>query len=172
MFPAMAAQKVLYMLIGPKGAGKTHIGTLISQRTDILFLRVEPIWMRLRPGENGWKKVEAVVDTMFQIYKKVMIESLGIGAGFQSFHSSLAQKYPIQMIRVCADPDTCLRRAKDRDSADQIAVSDDQIAKYNQIAAGVSYDWDLEIDNNLPISEAEILAAVQSIGAVRRDPEK
>ncbi|MBD1996591.1 hypothetical protein H6G00_08160 [Leptolyngbya sp. FACHB-541] len=29
--------RILYMLIGSKGAGKTYIGTLISQHTEICF---------------------------------------------------------------------------------------------------------------------------------------
>lgn len=37
--------KTLYMLIGPKGSGKTHIGTLVNIHTDIKFLRVESIWL-------------------------------------------------------------------------------------------------------------------------------
>jgi hypothetical protein len=164
----MSAQKVLYMLIGPKGAGKTHIGTLVSQHTDITFLPVEPIWLGLQPGEDGWKNVETAIDAMFQTHTKVMVESLGIGEGFRGFHSALAQKYPIKMIRVYADPDTCLGRVKNRNSADHIAVSDDKVAEYNQIAAGVTYHWDLEIDNNGPTADTDILAAIQSIGAVGR----
>ena len=78
----MSSQKVLYMLIGPKGSGKTHIGTLVNRYTDIVFLRVEPVWLDLKTGEDGWKKVEAVIDSMFQTHNKVMIESLGIGEGF------------------------------------------------------------------------------------------
>ena len=53
----MPNQQMLFMLIGPKGSGKTHIGTLVNQHTDIVFLRVEPIWLSLEPAENGWKKV-------------------------------------------------------------------------------------------------------------------
>ena len=41
-----------YILIGPKGSGKTTIGTLVDQRTDFVFLRVEPIWLGLEPGEE------------------------------------------------------------------------------------------------------------------------
>ena len=33
--------KVLFMLIGPKGSGKTYIGMLVDRHTDIAFLRVE-----------------------------------------------------------------------------------------------------------------------------------
>jgi ABC-type branched-subunit amino acid transport system ATPase component len=49
----MFNQKVLYMLIGPKGSGKTHIGTLVNLHTDIAFLRVESIWLGLQAGEDG-----------------------------------------------------------------------------------------------------------------------
>ena len=151
------------MLIGPKGSGKTHIGMLVDRHTDIAFLRVESVWLTVQPGEDGWKKVEAAIDAMFQTHPKVMVESLGAGDGFRGLYSSLQAKYPIKMIRVYADPDTCLRRVKNRNSADHISVSDDQVAEYNKIAARVSYDWDLEINNNDPATDGEILNAIQSI---------
>ena len=49
-------KKQLYILVGTKGSGKTHIGMLVNQYTDISFLRVEPIWLSLGPGQDGWKK--------------------------------------------------------------------------------------------------------------------
>ena len=74
--------QTLYILIGPKGSGKTTIGTLVDQRTDIVFLRVEPIWLGLEPGEDGWAKVEAAIDEMFLTHDKLMIESLDAGDRF------------------------------------------------------------------------------------------
>ena len=87
--------KMLYMLIGLKGSGKTHIGTLVGANTNIVFLRVEPIWLGLKPGEDGWQKVTEAVDNLFQQHDRVMIESLGAGEGFRSFHAGLASKYPV-----------------------------------------------------------------------------
>ena len=165
----MPDQKTLYMLIGPKGVGKTHIGMLANRHTDIAFLRVEPVWLGLQPGEDGWKKVEAAIDTMFQTYSKVMVESLGVGEGFRGLYAALAEKYLIKMIRVYADLDTCLDRVKNRSKIDHIAVSDDKVIEYNKVAAAVTYDWDLEINNNRPAPDADILIAIQSIGAVRHD---
>lgn len=159
----MSAQKNLFMLIGPKGSGKTHIGTLVSQHTDIVFLRVEPIWLSLNPNEDGWKKVEAAIDTMFQKQDKVMIESLGIGEGFSKFRASLAEKYSIRMIRVYADLETCLTRVKTRNNAEHIAVSDDKVAELNKLASAVTCNWDLEINNNDPATDKDIIAAIQSI---------
>ena len=161
----MPNQKTLYMLIGPKGSGKTHIGKLVDRHTGIAFLQVEPIWLSLQPSEDGWKKVEAAIDVLFQSRDRVMIESLGAGDGFRGFHDSLAQKYFIKMIRVYADLDTCLERVRSRSKLDHIDVSDDKVVEYNRVAAAVKYDWALEIDNNQPLSDAEILAAIQAIAA-------
>jgi len=159
----MPSPKTLFILIGPKGSGKTHIGTLVSQHSDIEFLRVEPIWLSLEPSEDGWEKVEAAIDSLFQKQDKVMIESLGIGAGFEQLHASLAEKYLIKMIRVHADLETCFNRVKTRNNAEHIPVSDDKVSEFNQLATAVTHDWDLEIDNNDPASDQDILAAILSI---------
>ena len=155
--------KTLYMLIGPKGSGKTHIGTLVNKHTDIRFLRVEPVWLTLKPGEDGWKKVEDAIDAEFQIHNKVMVESLGAGEDFKRYYASLKGKYIIKMIRVYADLKICLERVRNRDSADHIPVSDDRIMEYNRIATVVSYDWDAEICNNKPVSDEEILEVILSM---------
>lgn len=155
--------KILYMLIGPKGSGKTHIGTLVQDHTDIRFIRVEPIWLRLQPGEDGWKEVEAAIAEAFKTHDRVMIESLGAGEGFQGFYRSLAAKYPIKLIRVYADLDTCLARVQTRSKEHHIPVSDDKVAEYNRIAAAVVYDWDAEIDNNRPASKDSILALIGAL---------
>ncbi|HTP07572.1 MAG TPA: shikimate kinase [Anaerolineae bacterium] len=155
--------KTLYKLIGPKGAGKTHIGTLVNQHTAIRFLRVEAIWLALAPGEDGWRKVEAAIDALFQTHDQVMIESLGVGDGFRGLYESLVQKYKIKLIHIDVDLETCLARVKRRNQAEHIAVSDDQVMEYNRIAAKVKHDWDLEIDNSQPAADAEILAAIQAI---------
>ena len=162
----MPSLKTLFKLIGPKGSGKTHIGMLVSQHTDIVFLRVEPIWLSLQPDENGWKKNEAVIDAMFEKHNKIMIESLGVSEGFSKFHASLAGKYSIKLIRVYADSATCLLRVKTRDNTEHIAVSDDKVVEFNQLASAVTYPWDLEINNNVPAADKDILSAIQSINGV------
>lgn len=72
-------KKTLYVLIGPKGSGKTHVGTKVNQHTSIKFLRVEPIWLNLAPGEDGWQRVEHEIDQLFEQHDRIMIESLGAG---------------------------------------------------------------------------------------------
>lgn len=155
--------KTLYMLIGPKGSGKTYIGSLIGRETDITFLRVENIWLNLNPGEDGWQKVEEAIDREFMNCDNLMIENLGAGDAFLQFRKNLRAKYGVKMIRVMTDPGLCLERVKNRDSRDHISVSDDKVREYNAIAAKVSYDWSLEIDNNGPASDLEILDAFRSL---------
>jgi ABC-type glutathione transport system ATPase component len=162
----MPSQKTLFILVGPKGSGKTHIGTLVNQYTDITFLRVEPIWLDLRSDENGWENVEAAIDAMFQNRNKVMIESLGIGEGFSKFHASLTGKYSVKMIRVYANLETCFTRVKTRNNVEHIAVSDDRVTELNEIAATVTYNWNLEINNDALASDRDIISAIQSINGV------
>lgn len=153
--------KTLYMLIGPKGSGKTYIGTLIAEKTDIAFLRVENIWLSLKPREDGWQKVEQAIEQDFQRCDKLMIENLGAGEGFHRFHDSLSRKYTIQLVRIFCDLDICLERVKNRDNKNHIPVSDTKVAEYNAIAARVKLDWAVEIDNNGPAPDAEILRAIK-----------
>lgn len=157
-------QRTLYLLIGPKGSGKTHIGTIVNQRTNIFFLRVEPIWLSLMPGEDGWKKVEEAIDSAFRSHDKVMVESLGIGGEVRACVDLLARKYSIKLIRVRTNLDTSMARVKSRDNAEHIPVSDERVGELNKLAAAVTMNWDLEIDNERFASDDKIVAAIQSIG--------
>ena len=151
------------MLIGPKGSGKTYIGSLVGRHSDIHFLRVESLWVTLRPGENGWKKVETAISEAFQAHSKVMIESLGAGQEFQSFLAALKHSYQIKMIRVHADLDLCFRRVQRRDANEHIPISDDKVMEYNKIVSRISFDWALEIDNNGTTSDAVIIDGIKKL---------
>jgi guanylate kinase len=150
--------KILYILIGPKGSGKTHIGTQVHGHTDVHFLRVEPIWLALVDGENGWQQVEKTIDSLFQSHDKVMIESLGAGDGFTGMLANLERKYEVRMIQIKTELSECLKRVKSRDQRHHIPISDDQVVEYNEIAAKVEYDWYAIIDNNGPAGVNDILS--------------
>jgi hypothetical protein len=151
------------MLIGPKGSGKTYIGTLVEKETDISFLGVENIWLSLNAEKDGWQKVEQEIDKVFESCNKLMIENLGVGEDFNRFHDSLNKKYKVQLIRVYSDPNICLDRVMNRDKKKHISVSDEKVVEYNKIAAQVKLDWDIEINNNGPASDSEIIRAIKSL---------
>ena len=155
--------KTLYMLIGPKGSGKTYIGTIVEKNTDVFFLRVENIWLKLTHKENGWEKIEHEIDMAFKNNEKIMIENLGAGEDFHKFYVSLNKKYLIKLIRVFTDLDICLIRVMRRDNKNHIPVSDDKVLEYNKIASRVKLDWDIEIDNNGPATDSDILRAINRL---------
>lgn len=148
--------KTLFILVGPKGASKTHIGTLVNAQMAIKFLPVEPIWI-------DYLKNGAEIDRLFESNNKVMIESLGAGEGFAWLHKSLKNKYQIKFIKVESALDKCLERVRNRESTTHIPISADKVEEYNKIAAQVSYNWNLVIDNNSPASDLEIIQAIQAI---------
>ena len=152
--------KSLIILIGPKGSGKTYIGGRIEKLTRIKFLRVEPLWLNLAEGEDGWGRVEREIDTLFIQHDKVIIESLGAGEGFNRMYASLKGKYEVKLIKVETDLEECLRRVKSRDNADHIPVSDEKVREYNRIATSVDHPWDAIIDNNGPATDEKILNTI------------
>lgn len=139
---------ILYFLIGPKGSGKTYIGTYLHEHTNIHFLRVEPIWLALKEGENGWQKVIKAIDQCFIRHQRVMIENLGAGEDFNMFLATLQSKYQIRLIKIKADLDLCCKRVKERNNERHIPVSDDKVREYNEIASKVVLDWDSIIEND------------------------
>jgi len=155
--------KTLYILIGPKGSGKTYIGNRIEELTDIKFLSVEPLWLNLAEGEDGWDKVEKTIDELFLLHDKVAIESLGAGGGFNQMYASLKNKYEVKLIKVETDAEECVHRVMKRDKRNHIPLSEEQIREYNRIAARVKHPWDAIIDNNNPATNDEILVMIKSL---------
>ena len=155
--------KTVVMLIGPKGAGKTHMGAVLGRRTDIEFLRVEPIWLSLADGQDGWTVVEDAIDDLFQKTNCVVIESLGGSPGFEQLRGNLEQKYAVHYVRIAVPLEVCLEHVRTRDSNNHIPVSDDQVEAYNKLAAEVVLPWDLELVNEPPLTDQSILDSFESI---------
>lgn len=158
----MAVKRVV-VLVGPKGSGKSHIGKLLDQHTEMSFLSVEPLFMSVQDLNDGYGKVEKAVDGMFQVSDTVVIESLGAGPGFESLKSSLSQKYKMYYIRILTDLDKCLDRVRRRNPEGHIPVPMELVEKYNKLSAQVELDWSATIDNNGPATTEEILRVVQGV---------
>lgn len=160
--------KTLFLLIGPKGAGKTHIGSLVEQHLGIPFLRVEPLWLSLKEGEDGWKKEEDAIHREFWATDQLMIESLGAGGGFESMRQSLANRYQLRFIKVTADLKECLRRVKTRGLEHHLPVSDDRVEFYHALAARVELPWSGVICNDGAAGEEEIVGIFRRLLASGR----
>lgn len=69
----MAASRTVLVLIGPKGSGKTYIGSLVDRELGVRFLRVEPVFLEnMRSShltgtaldEEGYSRLLAEVDSV------------------------------------------------------------------------------------------------------------
>ena len=91
--------KTLIILVGPKGSGKTYIGTLLEKRLRIPFFRVEKVWLQLKEEKlylshlkKGYQNVNKEIDIQFTKSKKLIIESTGT-YDFELFLNDLQKKY-------------------------------------------------------------------------------
>lgn len=149
--------KTVYILIGLKGSGKTHIGDLLSKRLEIPFLRVEDIFLRIKTEDplndqnyilTGFKNVEIEIRKRLVKNDQIIIESTGIATQFNDMVENLKNDFVIKLIKIDSDPDLCLKRIKNRDQSKHIAVSDDKILEINKLAKEISFNFDLVIVNS------------------------
>lgn len=155
------------LLVGPKGSGKTFVGTLVGEALGIPFLRVELTFLEnLRESrllgkaleEEGYAKVLTEVARVLSSEPLVIIESTGASEAFPDFLQALRARHRVMLVSIRAPPERCLERVRTRDPAAHVAVADDRVAEINARAARVRLPWDLEIDNGEP-APAEVLLA-------------
>jgi len=162
-------KKQIFILVGPKGCGKTFIGTLIQKETGIHFLRVEDIWLSLKSERlsneyitEGFKLVKKNIDQLFTSNSRIVIESTGTSGHFFTFLDILRSSYEVKLIKIVASPDVCVNRIRSRDSSLHVPVSDDMVALINQAALETNLDYDLTI-NNERTSNNMIIKMFQSL---------
>ena len=168
----MAAFRRVLVLVGPKGSGKTYVGTLINKELGVRFLRVEPIFLENMHSshltgtaldEEGYSKVLREIDSVLTRESCVVIESTGASEAFHAFLHALRLRYKVTLVSIRAPLDRCLERVRNRDRTMHIPVSDDRAAEINARAAMVRLPWDLEIDNGGPASTEVILDQIRRL---------
>lgn len=94
----------LLVLIGPKGSGKTHVGTVIEARLEeVRFIRVEPIFAALNDQVEAFVEVDQQIRDSLAEVPVVAIESTGI---VPEHVGTLRERYqPVRLIAVHASPD-------------------------------------------------------------------
>lgn len=172
-------QKKLFLLIGPKGAGKTYISSLIEKSFGVKFFRVEDVWLKLKNEKNfasekeyfdkldefckeGNIIVKDKIDELLKIHDSLVIESLGIAPHFDSFLSDLKKVANVVPIKIFANPELCIERVKTRDQSIHIAVSDDKVKEVNEKAFQVKMDFAFEI-NNVNLSEKDLISMLKPV---------
>ena len=161
-----ALDKKIVLLVGPKGAGKSHIGTALSGMFKASFLRIEKIWQDMSPdhmdfdspsfmAEGIRRSLEAVFDRLSE-NNVVILESSGAFDLFPSYLVSLQAIGNICLVNVRAPLDQCLMRIKARDQSLHVPVPDAVIQELNKRSSNVSMNWDVVIVNDPFISRDEL----------------
>ena len=164
--------KTVYVLIGPKGSGKTYIGSLLEKEIGLKFLSVEKLGLANIPksklkGEKliqeGFHQEEAAIDEILKTHNAVSFESTGAHPYLHNVLARLRGKFNVKLIRVYAPLEICYERVKSRDQNAHIHVSEELLKKINENASRATFDWDLELDNSDKLTALEIVHAFTSI---------
>jgi len=161
--------KSVYIFVGPKGSGKTHIGSLLEKEIGLKFLSVEKLGIEntKKSKLTGYERVkesfheeEEEIDRILTRHDAVSFEATGSSEYFFTVLGRLRSKYKVRLIRIVSPLETCYRRIRERDAAAHLPVSEAMIKIINEKAAKVDLDWDLTIDNSGQPSAVEIVAAI------------
>jgi shikimate kinase len=162
--------KRVVILIGAKGSGKTYLGALLEQRFNIAFLRVEPIFLKLKDEQlpfddyvkKGFDIARDEIDTLLQNCDSVAFETTGAAAPIQDLIDYLASKYQVIKIRIDAPAEICRQRFKSRDQSRHIPVSDGFFDEINAQAGRYIDGYDATF-RNYEKSDAEIAQFFQGL---------
>ena len=163
--------KIIFLLIGKKGSGKTYIGNLFDQHFGIKFIRVED-WAKRIKKERGVDHETYLIE-VFELIENgirdslirrdcLVFESTGLTDYFDNMLQSLKKDFHVRTIGIYADNGICLDRVKARDQTIHINVSDDQVSMINQKVKEKNFQTDFWIDNETK-SEKELINDIQCI---------
>lgn len=164
-------QKVIILLIGQKGSGKSFIGTIIDKHFGVRFIRVED-WAKKIKQERAvdnevylkqvFEEIETGIRKCLNETDKLVFESTGLTEHFNRMLLSLRKDFRVTTIGINADSNLCLNRVKSRDQTNHINISDDQVNMINEKVRSQDFKSDFSISNQNK-SEAEIVKELESI---------
>lgn len=165
-------RKHVYILVGPKGSGKSYIGCVLEKHYGITFLPVERLLLdhvrqnRLPASplnKDGFDIEEEAIHRILERESAVISEATGSSSHLQGFLENLGGLYDLKLIRIHCPLDICFSRVKGRKTKDHFRVTDEQLRRINKESASIEFDWDLEIDNSGPASNQDIISQFESI---------
>jgi shikimate kinase len=150
------------VLVGPKGAGKTTIGRMVEAALGARFVDVEAVAKRAL-AEAGGAIDEAYARRAFGMILEeveaaargapaVVLETTGASAETPRFLAALRERFETVLVRVTASHAVCERR---------IQVGPDLVREMHARSLALSLAWDVEIDNEAGVGEAEVVRALR-----------
>lgn len=161
------------MLVGPKGAGKSHIGHLLEKNLGITFIVVDQIWIQLKKERPDYGSIACREEAARRMYTRVQealvkhsnvcLESTGVGPQKQAFIESLSNLGRVLLIKVGASERTCIERIKCRNNSGHVPMDEEAIMKVNREASALMMEWTLIFNNEPYLAEVEIVNQVKKL---------
>jgi hypothetical protein len=159
---------MLILLVGPKGAGKSHVGRLLTREFGVHFLHVETHWAAWaeecrRAGREpsiagGIAYVHPFVSRALEEHPRVCVETTGASAEILEDLRSLAPPDVTLLVRVSAGLETCERRIATRDPTHHLPIDPEVVRRAHAASEALDLPFALELENE-GLAEAEIVAA-------------
>ena len=154
----------IYILIGPKGGGKSYVGRLLEQEFGIQFLPIEEIFIQLQKKgvstsevqEKGYQRVEARVTDILTQSNAVSFEITVLTPASKDLLSRLGLLAQIEMVQISAPLKLCLERIKQRDASDHIDIPEERIMGINKLSVKQQIHTKLKIDTS-QLNDEEML---------------
>lgn len=83
----------LVVLVGPKGSGKTHIGTVLEARLGGRFIRVEPVFKALNNRPEAFVEVEREIRAALAEVPVVAVEPTGAVRNSSGLSGSASSRF-------------------------------------------------------------------------------
>jgi shikimate kinase len=171
LFEIEMDSKIIYLLIGQKGSGKSFIGSLIEKEFGIKFVRVED-WVKLvkkcRSVEDetylkqAFEVIENGIRECLKDIDKLVFESTGLTTYFDQMLQSLERDYNVTTIGIKANSEICLERVRKRDQTIHINISDGQVSMINKKVILKDLQTDYQINNEMK-TERDIIKELKKI---------
>lgn len=162
----MSAAARVIVLVGPKGSGKTTIARVLERLPDVRFLEVEAIAKRVLAemgnkidehyARRAFDAIVAEVDAIDRAHRVIVLETTGASAETPRLLEGLAQRHPVDLVRVRAGAATCARRIAERDPSRQILVAPELVREMHERSEALELPWALDIVNDPPLAREEI----------------
>jgi shikimate kinase len=174
-----ARRPLLIALLGPPGAGKTHLGRRIGAVLGFAFDETEKELLERYGSREAFmrSKGEALADLERELRGRlasstvpVVIEGTGLSDG--PMLGRLAHDFPTLWVKVYAARELCVARVRDRERGRNLSNDPDQAGSFHDFwlrEVAPRYAFDLELVND-GRSDAELLQALEERVKLSRSP--
>jgi cytidylate kinase len=156
---------MLVVLIGPKGSGKSFVGSLLQDRFGIKFLLVEPLWKAFfergmssgtTPSiSEGIAEIHPVIRRALADAHHLAVETTGASEEILADLLSLVPREETLIIRINAPVELCSSRILTRSGAAHIPADEALVRKVHALSELAPVSPDIEL-SNIDVSADEL----------------